>query len=1133
MDTRSSMRRALIGALAAAALSLAPGCGDEPGARPEAEAHAWRLSDPFVQAVNRGVALMGRYQYGSAAEAFEEALELEPDSLEARIDCAIALFNRAGDGDFDRAQEFLGEVLEREPDSERALYFLSILHQQVGHPEAALPLLERLTGLRPHDGFAWYLLGRSQVHCDLPAKAAMERAAQEMPTLASAHYQLMKIAMQDGRRDDALEHKARFEQAREGPLPDALELPQYGMMGPLAEVMPLSAIPEPVLRGELSAGEPRILHRDVGGIEALADANGDGRLDILIAREAADGSRGLELLVSADGETWAESEVASDLGGVEDPWACAFGDFDNDEKVDLFVARHGPDHLLRGRGDGSFEDVTEATGTGGGEDWSHSAVFLDGDHDGDLDIFVCNLEYNYFWNNNGDGTFTDIAGGQAVGRPESSASAAFADLDQDRDLDLVVFNEVMWPIRFFLNERLGHYREASLIEEPPLGGSGGVLQDFDGDGRPDLLLLPVLSDPGRLYLAQGGHELVPSPQFDECAAALATHDEIQASRVADVDLDGDLDIAVFGSGAHLLLNDGRGRFKLLPDAYPAPHRAGTNSVEVVDLTGDGLPDVLRVGGPPDRLIELVPMQQEPPSSWMAITPTGSRGAEKSMRSSTSAYGTRVEVRAGLHGQVLIHSGLSGSLNQSLRPLIFGLDGAERADYLAFTWPDGVTQAEHELVANTHHRISETERRISSCPVLFAWNGQRFGFIGDFAGVGGLGYYVAPGECSQPQERELVGMGPDQLEARDGVFELRLCEPMEEVAYVDRLELQVIDHPEDLEVIPDERLAVTGPPPTHDLLVVGERSFPLSAEGPRGEVNGDALTKVDRVYPYHPALDTRFTGFCEPHTLELDFGALPESLTSAERAFLFVTCSIEYPYSQTIFAAGQASVGWEPMRVERPDGAGGWETVVPDAGTPGGMGRTVAIDLSGELRPGDCRLRITTNLEIYYDRVFLAADLGDEELRVRTAPLIGAELRRLGFPQEYSPDGEHPRIYTYDIIEPSSSLKTPRGDYTRYGPVEELLADFDDLYAILGTGDEIALRFDAASLPPLAEGWTRSFALVSNAWCKDMDLYTTTPDTVEPLPFRAMSRFPYPEGESRAWDAESRSWRERYNTRTVR
>jgi len=1132
------MRRALVGALAAAALfSLAPGCGDGKEARPEAEPHAWRLSDPFVQAINRGVALMGRYQYGSAAEAFEEALELEPDSLEARIDCAIALFNRAGDGDFDRAQELLGQVLEREPDSERALYFLSILHQQVGHPEAALPLLERLTGLRPHDGFAWYLLGRSQVHCDLPARAAMERAAQEMPTLASAHYQLMKIAMQEGRRDDALEHKARFERAREGPLPDALELPQYGMMGPLAEVLPLSAIPEPVIGGELSAGEPRILYRGAAGAWALAlaDANGDGRLDILTTREAADGSRGLMLLLSTDGGEWVEAGVASDLAGVRDPAYCAFGDYDNDGKVDLFVVRYGRDYLLRGRGHGSFEDVTDATGTGGGDGDSTSAIFLDGDHDGDLDIYVCNGEANRLWNNNGDGTFTDIAAGNAVACARApSMSAAFADLDQDRDLDLVVFNlGVPSEVQFFLNERLGRYREVSPTEERLLGYAGGVLQDFDGDGRPDLLLPPAPSFPGRLLLAQGVCGLVPSPQFDECAAALATHDEPWHSRVADVDLDGDLDVAVFGSGGHLLLNDGRGRFKLLPDAYPALPEARTGAVEVVDLTGDGLPDVLRVGGPPDGLVELVPMHQEPPPSWMAITPTGSRGAEKSMRSSTSAYGTRVEVRAGLHGQALIHSGLFGGLSQSLRPLVFGLDGADRVDYLAFTWPDGVTQAEHELVANTHHRISETERRISSCPVLFAWNGQRFGFIGDFAGVGGLGYYVAPGECSQPQERELVGMGPDQLAARNEVFELRLCEPMEEVAYVDRLELQVIDHPEGLEVIPDERLAVTGPPPTHDLLVVGERSFPQRAEGPRGEVNVEALTEVDRVYPYHPALDTRFTGFCEPHTLELDFGALPEALTSAGRVFLFVTCSIEYPYSQTIFAAGQASVGWEPMRVERPDGAGGWETVVPDAGTPGGMGRTVAIDLSGELRPGDCRLRITTNLEIYYDRVFLAADLGDEELRVRTAPMIGAELRRLGFPQEYSPDGEHPRIYTYDIIEPSSSLKTPRGDYTRYGPVEELLADFDDRYAILGTGDEIALRFDAASLPPLAEGWTRSFALVSNAWCKDMDLYTTTPDTVEPLPFRAMSRFPYPEGESRAWDAESRSWRERYNTRTVR
>jgi hypothetical protein len=109
---------------------------------------------------------------------------------------------------------------------------------------------------------------------------------------------------------------------------------------------------------------------------------------------------------------------------------------------------------------------------------------------------------------------------------------------------------------------------------------------------------------------------------------------------------------------------------------------------------------------------------------------------------------------------------------------------------------------------------------------------------------------------------------------------------------------------------------------------------------------------------------------------------------------------------------------------------------------------------------------------------------------------------------------------------------PRGAYTRYGDVADLLADFDDRYVILGTGDEIAVRFDATVLPPLAAGTTRSFALVSHAYCKDMDLYTGAPDTVEPLPFRDMSKYPYPSEESFPETEVLRTWRQRYNSRRI-
>jgi hypothetical protein len=197
-----------------------------------------------------------------------------------------------------------------------------------------------------------------------------------------------------------------------------------------------------------------------------------------------------------------------------------------------------------------------------------------------------------------------------------------------------------------------------------------------------------------------------------------------------------------------------------------------------------------------------------------------------------------------------------------------------------------------------------------------------------------------------------------------------------------------------------------------------------------------------------------------------------------------------------------------------------------------MGRTIAADLSGQLPAGTRKLRIVTNLEIYYDRAFIAVDRNSADVTVRPVPMVDADLRRLGFPLEYSPDGRHPYIYSYDVIEPTSSFKMPRGAYTRYGDVADPLAEFDNQYVILGTGDEIAVRFDATALPPRADGSVRSFVLVAHAYCKDMDLYTATPDTVGPLPFRSMSKYPYPDDEAFPDSEQLQVFRARYHTRMV-
>ncbi len=1153
MQVAKPSRPLAVALLIAAVAPLVPRCAS-PVLSPGKPEDAWQAQDPAVRATNHGVAFMERYEFARAVEAFEHASILAPDSAETTFNLAVAIFNRAAKGDLEKAEGLLDGIVGQRPGRARALYLRGIMHQYRGKDEQAAECFEQVLKIHPRDACAWYLLARSKGHLGQPRRTELERAISENPYLASAYYDLMRVAVLEGKQDEARALQEKFVGLRKSPLAELVVVPHYRQMGPLAVVRPLSAPPaRSVTSGELSAAASQTSPVELGWGEAakvtlerttasfdsgmaMADVNGDGRLD-LAGRFAADG--GFALLLGQANLAFSDATRASGLKDIHDPNSCAFGDYDNDGKIDLFVSCLGPNRLFRGHGDGTFDDVTSETKTAGPAVLTVAAIFLDADHDADLDIYVCNSPSaqggasppNQLLNNNGDGTFTDIAASAGVAcADEMSVMVSPADLDGDRDTDLVVFN-MGGPARAFFNDRLGKYHPQQITARPIRDDHRGVLQDFNGDGRPDLLSLSARRTDSRLFLSGATAMLEPSPQFDECLETLATWGDLSTTRVADLDLDGDLDIAFFGEAGHVLLNDGRGQFVARPNLWPKAWDQNTIAIDLADLTGDGLPDLLRITTKDGGTVEVVPTALTPPANWLALTPTGHRGADQRTRSPASGFGTRVELRCGMHSQVITYTGLAGGLSQSHRPLIFGLNGAEQADYLTLTWPDGVTQCEIELTAGTHHRISETERRTSSCPVLFAWNGERFEFVGDFAGVGGLGYFVAPGQYAAPQVLEQVKIEADQLVPRNGLYELRICEPMEEVAYLDRLELLAIDHPRELSVYPDERLFFSGPPPTHRLLCPANPIFPVMASGPDGADCTDRLAAVDRLYAYQPRLDRRFVGFCRPHTLVLNFSDRPADLEPGRDVYLFLTGSIEYPYSQTTFAAAQAGVTWQPLKIERQTEDGRWETIVPDAGAPGGMGRTIAIDLTGKLPADKCVLRISTNLEIYYDQAFIAADHGPGGLAIRSLPMAGANLQRLGFPMEYSPDGHHPTIYTYDVIEPTSSFKTPRGAYTRYGPVEALLAEFDDRYVILGTGDEIAVSFDAQALPPPAEGLLRSFILVSHAYCKDMDLYTAEPDTVEPLPFRAMSTYPPTPSEHYPDEGDAQPWHRRWNTRT--
>ncbi len=1106
-------------------------------------------TDLVVQGMNRGVSCMGQYDYEKAVQAFESVLQAKPDLADAQVNLAIALFNRGRkeDRDLDRAGQLLSAVLQRSPSHLRALYFQGVLLQFSGQTEASVPCFERVLQLRPADGATWYLLGLSKERIGQPAEAEYLKAIQFKPYLSSAYYKLSQLALRAGDAVKAGPYLEHFKRLRESPLNEIIELPQYGQMGDLALVQPFEPrLSPPLTPSRSSADADRILfetdRRCFAPVQpgeplsgaALADINQDGVPDLLVPAPAAGEGGGVLLLVSAGSSSYREEAVVRGLGSGRAVTSGAWGDLDNDGVPDLLLAGAGR-HAFRGLTNGAFSEITAAIAPATNAGAARSALFWDADHDGDLDLLWSGLagagQGLHLLNNNADGTFTTLTPTNGLAVKGDIVAVLPGDVDGDRDVDLVVLERGR-SARIFLNDLLGQYHETEQNDAALRGDLGGVLQDLNGDGLLDLLTLG--GDPPALRLFLGdGHgrfRLSESPLTD--AAAVASWGAPRGIRVADVDLDGDLDIAIFGRDGHLLLNDGKGRFVFLPQVWKAAPGYDWVGAEWTDLTGDRVPDLLVMEQGATSRVRLCRGVLTPPGTAVAFQPTGLRGVDQRTRSPASGYGASLKVRTGLREQTLLYNGLNGGPNQSWLPLVFGLGGAAQVDYVSLAWPDGVMQVEVALGSGPVHAVPETQRKISSCPVLFAWNGERFEFITDFAGVGGLGYFSAPGVSAPPQVLEHVKIEPGQLVAKEGVFELRITEPMEETAYVDRLELVAVDHPADWAVYPDERLAVNGPPPTHELLVARERIWPLHATTADGRDCTDRLMKVDRLYAYDPPLDRRFVGFCRPHTLELDFGSQGNRFGATDKIHLFIQGFIEYPYSQTVYAAGQAGLAWEPIRVEGQQPGGQWQTVVPDGGAPGGLGRMMTLELTGKLSRGTGRIRLTTNLEIYYDAIFLARQETTEGLVRRSVPLREATLRRVGFPREYSPDGRRPLIYDYQNMDPTAPFHVLRGAYTRFGAVGSLLAEFDDQYVLVGPGEEIAARFDATVLEPLRPGLARSFLLISHAYCKDLDLYTAECRTVEPWPFRTMSRYPYPSSEAYPESAAHRKYRAEYNTRLV-
>ena len=202
------------------------------------------------------------------------------------------------------------------------------------------------------------------------------------------------------------------------------------------------------------------------------------------------------------------------------------------------------------------------------------------------------------------------------------------------------------------------------------------------------------------------------------------------------------------------------------------------------------------------------------------------------------------------------------------------------------------------------------------------------------------------------------------------------------------------------------------------------------------------------------------------------------------------------------------------------------------GFPAGGPRTMTADLTDKLPPGTQRIRITTNLQIYWDSILINRADRTEMRASRRSRWRGPIFASTAFPLKIENQPPGNVSYVYEKASATGPYTRPAGAYTRYGDVRPLLTGYDDRLAVFGSGDEVALDFDPASFRRLPKGWTRDYFFVANGYEKDMDFYAADGNTVEPLPFRTMGTYPYPKGRSFPLDDAHVNYFLDYNTRHV-
>jgi tetratricopeptide (TPR) repeat protein len=1075
---------------------------------------------------NLGLAYLEESRLQEAEKNFRELIRVAPDEAIGYSNLALVYLRS---GKYPEAEEQAKKGLEKSPDNPDAALIVAEVYEQSNKISEAITLMEKTVSAHPDHVRSRYKLSQLLLRDSAdPSRALLhlEKLSEQQPGNIAVQLQFLEVLIRAGRPEEAIKLLQLLRQQLpelEGPANELLQNtlnalhqnPQEAitpsvmfhnvlkptayyragiteLKGPGAPIIgfPLLFFDSKFQQQALAGQSIPVSFEDAGvhlaphGALATGDYDSDGDPDLFAGGHLFENERGKF------------SEVQK-LGSEKQSTFAAFADYDNDGDLDLYHAGSDFQMVHKNNGSGNWQDVTKSLGLPETSGALRTLIF-DFDQDGDLDFFKIGYAKNAAYRNNGDGTFTERAEQMGLSGA-NQIDGAFFDFDEDGDLDLIVSGEQ--SIKLYSNLREGRFQD---VTPPDLKPAVTLAVGDDNNEAP----LDIFA--GSLFYRNQNSKFTPETSSSRGVNISAN---IKKAAFADFDNDGYLDLFIAAPTPRLFRNKGAAQYQdqstILPKNLPE-----IEDWAISDIDSDGDLDLLISDAANGT--KLLKNSGGNANRWLKVNLKGlGTGSGKNNR---YAIGASVEVLTGeLYQKRVVNEPVTH----------FGLNTHSTTDVVRVVWTNGVPQ--NRVLAQANQTIVEEQILKGSCAFLYAWNGTRYEFVTDVLWRSALGMPLgimgnSTTYAFADASREYVKIGSKQLQPKDGKLSLRITEELWETPYLDEVTLIAIDHPSDSDIFVDEKFIPPPFPPLH-IYKVTEKIVPRTAVNESGEDLSRYIRQKDDSYTpnYIPA---KFQGITSMHDLILD----PGTELKSDRLLLFLNGWI-FPSDASIntgLSQGKSERAAAPY-IEVLDQYGKWKQVAT-VGFPGGKDKTVVVDLSGKMN-GASKIRIRSSMEVYWDQIFFAED---QTTQATQTPMkaISSELRYRGFSRLYRKGLYGPHWFDYNSVRQEPLWRDLEGNYTKFGDVNSLLTDSDSKYVIFNAGDEIAMEFDAASLPKLPEGWTRDYLIYTVGWLKDGDFNTATSNTVEPLPFHGMTRYPYGPEQTYPQDADHQEYLRKYNTRRV-